>query len=140
MKIVFAALVALLVTAGCAGANPAATPAGAPSSAVPSAEPSQAPPPATDLPSVPVSPTKGGGKPTASGTQTVFGLVSAGVEPNCVILTSPSMSYLLIFADPALKAKAANGTEVVVTGKADPGQMTTCQQGTPFLVTAIRPA
>ena len=137
--ILFAALVAALVTPGCAGADDPA-PAGAPSLSTPSSSapssPAQsvAPPPATDLP----TPTKGG--PTAAGTQTISGTVSAGVESGCVLLTSPSGSHLLIFQDPSLKAKAATGAKVVVTGKADPGMMTTCQQGTPFVVTGIRPA
>jgi hypothetical protein len=93
-----------------------------------------APPPATDLP----TPTKGG--PTAAGAQTITGTVSAGVEPGCVLLTGSSGSHLLIFDDPALKAKAETGARVVVSGKAEPDMMTTCQQGTPFVVTAIRPA
>ena len=137
--ILFAALVATLVTAGCARADDPA-PAGAPSLSTPSSaapsSPAQsvAPPPATDLP----TPTKAG--PTAAGTQTISGTVSAGVESGCLLLTSPSGSHLLIFQDPSLKAKAATGAKVVVTGKADPGMMTTCQQGTPFVVTEIRPA
>src|SRR4051794_6057760 len=138
--IVFAVLVAALVTAGCARTDDP-SPAGAPSlssaplSAQPSSPaPSIAPPPATDLP----TPTKGG--PTAAGAQTITGMVSAGVEPGCVLLTGSSGSHLLIFADASLKAKAEDGARVVVSGKAEPDMMTTCQQGIPFVVTAIRPA
>jgi hypothetical protein len=66
--------------------------------------------------------------------------VSAGVEPGCVVLSGPGGSHLLIFEDPALKSRAAEGAQVVVTGRAEPSMMTTCQQGTPFLVTDVRPA
>jgi hypothetical protein len=57
--------------------------------------------------------------------------VSTGVEPGCVLLDTGSTRYLLLGADPAI---AVAGAQVEVTGRPDPGGMTTCQQGTPFTV------
>jgi len=121
--LLLAAVLAALVTAGCA------SPAGSPSAgSTPDPSFSAAPAPtASELP----TPTKSG-----AGQQTVTGTVTAGVEPGCLLLDK----YLLIFTDPALKAQATSGARVTVTGAAEPGLMTTCQQGTPFRVTAIRPA
>lgn len=62
---------------------------------------------------------------------TVRGTVSTGVEQGCVLLDTGTTQYLLLGADPAI---AVAGAQVEVTGKADPGAMTTCQQGTPFTV------
>ena len=59
------------------------------------------------------------------------GTVSAGVESGCLLLDTGSEQYLLLGADPAI---AVAGAEVEVTGRAEPGAMTTCQQGTPFEV------
>ncbi|MEV6239138.1 hypothetical protein [Lentzea sp. NPDC051838] len=65
------------------------------------------------------------------GATTLRGMVSAGVEVGCLILNTSTEQYLLLGADPAI---AMNGAAVEVTGKAEPGAMTTCQQGTPFRV------
>lgn len=125
--IVLAALLAALVTSGCArdGDAPATEPA--------------APPPASaspDLPAVPSTDLPAPSKPAPgeAGASTLTGTVSAGVEPGCLVLDG----HLLVFDDPALKSKAEPGAQVTVSGRADPGLMTTCQQGTPFLVTAVR--
>lgn len=67
--------------------------------------------------------------------KTVRGTVSAGVESGCTILTAPGEQYLLLGADPAI---AVAGAVVEVSGKADPGAMTTCQQGTPFHVSSTK--
>ncbi|GHH34136.1 hypothetical protein GCM10017774_17680 [Lentzea cavernae] len=64
--------------------------------------------------------------------KTVRGTVSAGVESGCTLLSTPGEQYLLLGADPAI---AVAGAVVEVSGRADPGAMTTCQQGTPFHVT-----
>jgi hypothetical protein len=55
-----------------------------------------------------------------------------------LILQSTGGHHVLIFNDPALKSQAAVGASITVTGQARPGQMTTCQQGVPFIVTAVR--
>jgi hypothetical protein len=121
-----AAFVAVLVTAGCArdgGDTSAAGPAS--SSSSPDL------PTSSDLP----APSKGAG-PGDTGAQTITGTVTKGVEPGCLLVAD----HLLIFDDAALKAVAKEGAAVVVTGRAETGMMTTCQQGTPFVVTAVRPA
>ena len=63
---------------------------------------------------------------------TVRGTVSAGVENGCLLLDTGTAQYLLLGADPAI---AVAGAVVEVSGRAEPGAMTTCQQGTPFQVT-----
>lgn len=62
---------------------------------------------------------------------TVRGTVSAGVEAGCLILDTGTTQYLLLGADPTI---AVAGAQIEVTGRAEPGGMTTCQQGTPFHV------
>ena len=73
-------------------------------------------------------------KPSAGGTTTLTGTIAAGVEPNCLLLDG----HLLIINDPVQRAAAKPGATVTVTGRAEPGMMTTCQQGTPFVVTTLR--
>jgi hypothetical protein len=121
---VLTALVAVLFAAGCArnadSDSPAAPPAAAPSDVI--GEPSSPP-----------------GKAGGQGGQTITGTVTAGVEPNCVLLSGNGTDYLLIFADPALRDQVKTGEEATVVGQAEEGQLTTCQQGTPFRVTAVQP-
>jgi hypothetical protein len=114
-------LLVVLALAGCANGDPtdsAAAPAAssaAPSSAVPSEESTTAAPVDTD-------------------DKTISGTITAGVEPGCLILDD----HLLVIRDAALKPVAVVGASVTATGHADPGMMTTCQQGTPFVVSTIR--
>ncbi|KXK61793.1 hypothetical protein AWW66_11805 [Micromonospora rosaria] len=71
--------------------------------------------------------------PAKSGTTTLTGTVTAGVEPGCLLLDG----YLLLGgAKDVVKA----GARVTVTGKVEEGMMTTCQQGTPFVVSSATPA
>jgi hypothetical protein len=115
------ALAALLALALAACAQPSAEPAEpAGALAAPSAAPS------ADLPS-------------AEGSQTLSGTVTAGVEPDCLVLKGGTDSHLLVFDDESLRSAAKVGTEVTVVGRAQPGMMTTCQEGTPFLVTSVLP-
>ena len=74
----------------------------------------------------------------APSTETISGLVSAGVEPHCLILRDKTGSHALYFHDESLRASAPAGANVTLTGHAEPGMMTTCQQGEPFIVTAVR--
>ncbi len=141
---VLTALVAVLAAAGCArdagsGApdGPAPHPSASPgSSAAPGSPgpPERTGPPATDLP------LPGKSDPMAAGAQTVSGTVTAGVEPDCLLLTGDGAAHLLIFDDPALRPAAAVGAKLTVTGRAAPDMMSTCQQGTPFIVTSVRPS
>lgn len=132
---VLAALLAATFVAGCAGNT---APDGA---AAPPAAPGSAPASAPADPDEPVVPELGpSGKPSAGGPQTVTGTVTAGVEPNCLILSGQGGPYQLIIDDPAARADAKLGASVTVVGTVDPRRMTTCQQGTPFLVSQVRPA
>jgi hypothetical protein len=127
-----AALLAALLLAGCAGGGGP----GGPASSTP------APPASTGTPA---SPEPSGPPPTAVPSQslgtpeTVSGQVVAGVEPHCLVLRAAGGSRLLVFDDPKLRAAARPGTSVTVTGRAVRGMMSYCQQGAPFLVTAVRP-
>ncbi len=131
-----AALLLCLVLGSCAAQPPAQVPASSTSTTgtttsttTDTTTPSIPPPlppssaPLTTTPSRALEP---------GATTTVRGTVSAGVESGCVILTTNGEQYLLLGADPAV---AVTGAVVEVSGRADPGAMTTCQQGTPFHVT-----
>jgi hypothetical protein len=91
---------------------------------VPSCATSTAPPtPTTAAPSRPVT--------------VLRGTVQAGVEAGCLVLATDQGRFLLLGGDgTVLRA----GAEVVVEGTARPGQATTCQEGTPFSVSAARAA
>ena len=114
-------LLVALALAGCANTDSGAA-APAPASSAPAPAPaSSEPAPAS---SAPASPAK----------ETLTGTITAGVEPDCLLLED----HLLVIQDPKLKAAAKVGATVTVTGRAERGMMTTCQQGTPFVVTALR--
>jgi hypothetical protein len=117
-------LLVALALAGCANGDSA----GAPGSSVPPA--SSAPATASEAPTEESATVK----PPAGGTQTLTGTIAAGVEPNCLLLDK----HLLIINDPAQRAEAQPGASVTVTGRVEQGMMTTCQQGTPFIVTTLR--
>jgi hypothetical protein len=131
---VLTALSAVLIVAGCArdAREPAgsASPAASTSPAPPAAEPS-APEPSDAEPSAEATSVPGG--------QTISGTVTAGVESNCLLLSGDGAAYLLIFDDPAMRSQAEVGASITVVGRADPGMVSTCQQGTPFLVSSVRP-
>jgi hypothetical protein len=133
MSVPTAVLAAVLAAAGCARDAGSGESAGAPAPAPSSIAPGTTELPAADLP--------GAGEPVpgAAGAKTISGTVTAGVEPGCLLLTDGGAEHLLIFDDPAMRADAAVGAKVTVSGRAQPDQMTTCQQGTPFIVTAVRP-
>ncbi|MET7965199.1 hypothetical protein [Micromonospora sp. NPDC005305] len=77
---------------------------------------------------------KGGpSKPPGPGATTLSGTIRAGVEPNCLLIDD----HLLIGGPRDLLKP---GTRVEVTGRSEPGMMTTCQQGTPFVVESARRA
>ncbi|MGW6934225.1 hypothetical protein ACWGE0_29495 [Lentzea sp. NPDC054927] len=119
-----------LVLAGCAGQAPPQVPA--------SSTPTTVTSPGTSTPSIPapLPPSSAPLSTTPSRAlepgMTVRGTVSAGVESGCLVLNTGTAQYLLLGADPAI---AVAGAEIEVTGRAEPGAMTTCQQGTPFQVT-----
>jgi hypothetical protein len=144
-----AVILAVSLLAGCAGTDPAGTapvaaPAGgsgSPSVADP-ADPAGKTAPA-DPGTVPVDPAPldpaPSGKPGATGIQTLTGTVTAGVEPDCLMLTGVTGTHQLIISDTGARAAAKVGASVIVVGRVDPRMMTTCQQGTPFVVSQVRP-
>ncbi|GIF26457.1 hypothetical protein BJ973_005818 [Actinoplanes tereljensis] len=122
-----AGLALLLCLAGCA--NQTSSASDSPASSVSS------PVPATSAAS-PSEP----GVPTATGAQTITGTVEAGVEPNCLLLQDGKGSHLLVFDDSAMRADVGVGKKFTLTGRSEPGMMSTCQQGIPFIVTSVTPA
>lgn len=127
------ALIAALTLAGCAG-DPAAMDdaTGAGAAGVTGSASTPSPAPSVEPPTEP----RGKGKP--AGTQTISGTIAAGVEPNCLLLNSSSGSHLLIIKDEKARAAAKVGSSVTVVGTSQDGMMTTCQQGTPFVVSQVR--
>jgi hypothetical protein len=131
--LVFAALLA--VSAGCAApaGDSAAPGAGSPTS------------PSTTFPGenlpVPTSkpPRSEEPSPPASGEITVTGKVVAGVEPGCKVLVADGKSYLLV-AKGGNSTALREGATVEVRGKVDTDMMTTCMEGTPLVVTSVKPA
>lgn len=121
-----AAVLLCLALAACAGQQP---PPQAPASSTPATDtstptiPAPLPPSSAPLTTTPSRALEPG--------VTVRGTVTAGVEAGCLILDTGTAQYLLLGADPAI---AVAGAEVEVTGRTEPGGMTTCQQGTPFHV------
>ena len=108
-------LLVVVALAGCANGTASDSGAAPTSSAVPTEESATTEPP-------------------AAGKKTLTGTITAGVEPGCLLLED----HLLVIKDTALKSVATVGASVTATGEAQPGMMTTCQQGTPFLVATIR--
>ncbi len=68
---------------------------------------------------------------------TLRGEVMAGVEAGCLVMATDRGQYLLLGGDPQV---VRVGARVVVEGTPQPGQPTTCQQGTPFRVHTATPA
>lgn len=72
--------------------------------------------------------------PTASGRPiTVEGIVEAGVEPGCKVLTAGTTKYLILGGK-----DVPTGVPVRVEGVLQPGVLSTCQQGTPLRVTDVQ--
>jgi hypothetical protein len=69
----------------------------------------------------------------AANVRTLTGTVTAGVEHGCLLLGE----FLLIGGN---RAVVRAGARVTVTGRVVPDLVTTCQQGTPFVVASARPA
>ncbi|MEU4367982.1 hypothetical protein ACIBBG_10905 [Micromonospora chersina] len=138
MKTPRTALVALLAGAAltaCAG--PGTEPAGpTPTGATPvTSQPDPGPSTGPSIgPSRPDPTWKGGpSKPPGPGATTLTGTIRAGVEPNCLLIDD----HLLIGGP---RDVLTPGARVEVTGHSEPGMMTTCQQGTPFVVESARRA
>ncbi|MGK5738369.1 hypothetical protein [Micromonospora sp. URMC 103] len=152
LRLAALALVAAAALAACGDPDGTGTPTPTATGASPVTEqpPSATPPPTastgptastrpTPPPSGPVRPTvppKSPGGPTLPppvGATTLTGTVVPGVEPKCLLLDG----YLLIGGP---RDVLTAGATVTVSGRPEPGMMTTCQQGTPFVVESARRA
>ncbi|MCM0675374.1 alanine and proline-rich secreted protein Apa [Micromonospora phytophila] len=147
-RLVVSALAVCVALSACGGQDggdgtPTPTPTGAqPVTSPPSPDPTTpGMPPATGDPVDPTAPVQppptkrpgGPTKPPPVGGTTLTGTVTPGVEPNCLLLDG----YLLIGGP---RDVLSPGAKVTVTGRVQPDMLTTCQQGTPFLVEAARRA
>jgi hypothetical protein len=115
-----AALLLVLLTAGCAtaGSRAGAVPTSSPTSSTPSRSASSPAP--------------------AGGTVTVDGVVQRGVEPGCLVLRAGTKSYLLVKGDGSTSATGVPvAVPVRVSGRVLTGIASYCQQGTPLAVTAV---
>lgn len=124
---------AVLLLSGCGDPTPT-EPGGGGSGGPTTVAPSPTGPtgPGSTSTPVPPRPTKPG-DPSGSGRPvTLDGVVEAGVEPGCKVLTAAGQMYLVLGQDVPL------GVPVRVTGVLQPGVLTTCQQGTPIRVTAVQ--
>lgn len=122
-------LLPVLALAACGSSDeePPATPA-------PTVITTPAPEPATEP--APSDPTLTG-KPTGA-AQTLTGTVSAGVESGCLMLTV-TQGQQGIWQLVGTTDGITPGDRVTVRGSPAPGLVTTCQQGTPFVVEAVEP-
>lgn len=141
-RIALPVLVACLALSACAGQDGGDSPDGGPT-----ASPGQTGAPVTPSSGAPTDPTMPGAAPPsgsqppggpgksspAPGGAVLTGTVTSGVEPGCLLLGE----YLLV-GGPRDVIKA--GAKLTVTGRAQPDLMTTCQQGTPFVVETAKPA
>jgi hypothetical protein len=76
-------------------------------------------------------------QPPAAGQITVTGMVVEGVEGGCLLLEGGGTRYLLVGGD---RSQLGSGARVAVTGRVDRGLLSTCQQGEPLVVSAVKPA
>ncbi|GAA4713815.1 hypothetical protein [Phytohabitans rumicis] len=73
------------------------------------------------------------GKPSPGAEMTLTGQVAEGVESGCRLLNN----YLLLPGPGINRDSFAVGATVTVRGRVEQGMMTTCQQGTPFVVSEV---
>lgn len=114
------ALLAGALLSGCGGADSGDSYSPSPSSSAPS--------------DMGASVDPGTGSP---GAVTITGTPTEGVEDGCLVMQSGNTLYLLLGGD---RMALLSGQRVAVEGTPAPGLMTTCQQGTPFRVSSVRPA
>jgi hypothetical protein len=133
-------VVAAALLGGCGGTGSSGGDAVTPSS--PSSPGSSPSLPSTSSPPLPSSPPSlpedlpvppPSGKPSGSGPMEISGTVVEGVEMGCRLIGK----YLLM-PGPGINGEDLRvGATLTVRGRVERGMMTTCQQGTPFVVTEI---
>jgi hypothetical protein len=130
--LVVAGAAVLLSACGNATEGSGSGPGDQPTTVAPSSAPTTAPsPPPTGGGTVAPGPTGipiGRGKPV-----TIDGIIEAGVEPGCRVLTAGGTKYLMLGGK-----DAPMGVPVRVEGVLQPGVLSTCQQGTPLRVTSVK--
>lgn len=77
-------------------------------------------------------------KPGSGAQTTISGTVESGVESGCLVLEHDGTVYGIYGSFDSSIVYA--GAEVTLHGKVEPDMMTTCQQGTPFVVEDARTA
>lgn len=93
-------------------------------------------PEVTDVPSEEetprLDPPTSSDKPTSNTAMTITGTIEAGVESGCLVMTHEGTVYGVFgqYDESVVHA----GAEVTLRGYPDPGMMSFCQQGTPFVV------
>jgi hypothetical protein len=139
-----AVVLVALFAAGCGAQTPgpgSPTPSSAPTDVASPTPPAVAPTPSDldPLPTYRPSPrpkgslTLPGGTAKPGSTLTLTGTVMGGVEGGCLLLDG----YLLLNPNPRV---VREGARVTVTGDVREDMMTTCQQGTPFMIRTAEPA
>lgn len=139
-RIALPLLAALLALGACAGQDGSGNEAGGPAASESQPGAPVNPSEATNDPAAPPSgkapgeqvPANPSGSPAAGGA-TITGTVTSGVEPGCLLLGE----YLLVGGP---RDVITAGAKITVTGRVERDLMTTCQQGTPFLVDSVKPA
>ncbi len=71
---------------------------------------------------------------------TISGQVVEGVEAGCLLLAYGGVEYLLVIPESVGRSAVRAGARLVVRGQVEPGLVSYCQQGTPFLVSEVHPA
>ncbi|THV41140.1 hypothetical protein [Glycomyces buryatensis] len=79
-----------------------------------------------------LDPSMGSEEPGEGGTLTISGTVESGVESGCLVLEYDGTVYG-IYGDYD-SSVVKSGASVTLSGHLEPDMMTTCQQGTPFVV------
>ena len=137
--LVVAGAALLLAACGNATVQPGSGATGQPtagaSSSAPTSSPSSNP--------MPVPSSAGGGgtfRPGPTGIPvgspkavTIDGVIEAGVEPGCKVLTAGNTKFLILGGN-----DVPMGVPVRVEGTLQPGVLSTCQQGTPLRVTSVK--
>jgi hypothetical protein len=137
--LVVAGAALLLAACGNATVQPGSGATGQPtagaSSSAPTSSPSSNP--------MPVPSSAGGGgtfRPGPTGIPvgspkavTIDGVIEAGVEPGCKVLTAGNTKFLILGG-----SDVPMGVPVRVEGTLQPGVLSTCQQGTPLRVTSVK--
>jgi len=133
--LVGALLLAALTACGAGGGGsdetPSATETVTPTEATTATESEESPVPEETTPYL--DPSLGdSSKPGSDSQTTISGTVAAGVESGCLVLEYDGTLYGIYGSFDSSVVYA--GAEVTLHGKVESDMMTTCQQGTPFVV------